>query len=318
MTRFVSFERTVVWGHSAFMGLLMLLLMIPMAEACAQTLRLVPVQPLSFGQIAPRQARVIAPPSVSAAVFTVQGPANASLIVTPTLPTLLTNAAGGSLQIGSWTATVATGANGTPSSVTPVSNGDIAIVLDATGTGVLRIGASVQPTLATPNGNYTASIALVAREASTGRLSLTSQAPVMATVLQPITISAIPMFFPAVYAGTPVTISPDDVRALRLILDGATAASVDVTFESLPSSLAQENGAASLSIGTWRQRTGADCSGAATTPLAGSTVSLPLSQATGSGARTAICLGATVSPTPLQPAGVYNGTVTISVRYTGS
>lgn len=305
-------------GVLAPLGMFGILQMVPIAPGGAQTLRLVPVQPLSFGQLAPRQARVIAPISVSAAVFTIQGPANATVIVTTTLPTLLANPTGGSLQIGSWTATVATGASGTPTNATPVNNGDLAITLDAGGIGLLRIGASVQPTLATPSGTFTASIGLMAREPVSGRLSLTAQAPVMASVLQPITISAIPMYFPAVYTGTPATIAPDDVRALRLVLDGAAASSVDVTFESLPAALSNEAGSASLSIGTWRQRTGADCSGAATAPLTGTTVSLPLAQAIGAGARTAICLGATVTPTAVQPGGLYTGTVTISVRYTGS
>ena len=288
------------------------------AEAQAPTLRIVPTQPLTFGQVAPRQSRVIAPSAAGAAVFTVQGPANASLVLTVTLPTLLTSTSGTALQIGSWTGTVATGASGTPTTVAPVNNGDIALTLDASGVGVLRLGASVQPTLATASGNYADAIMVVAREPSSSRQSLTAQSTVTASVLQPITVTAIPMSFPAVYAGTPATIAPSDARAMRLLLDGATALSVDITYESLPSVLTLQGGGVTLPIGTWRQRTGPDCSGSNSTALTGSTLTVALSPTTGSSGRTSLCLGATVSPTPTQAAGVYTGTVTISVRYTGS
>jgi hypothetical protein len=60
-------------------------------QAHAQTLRLVSTQSLTFGQVAPRQSRVIAPGAAGAAVFTVQGPANATLVLTITPPMLLTN-----------------------------------------------------------------------------------------------------------------------------------------------------------------------------------------------------------------------------------
>jgi len=288
------------------------------ADVGAQTLRIVPVQPLAFGQVAPRQARTISPAASGAAVFTIQGPANASLVLTVTLPTLLTSSTGTALQIGSWSGTVATGANGTPTSITPVNNGDIALTLDANGVGVLRLGAGVQPTLATASGSYAASIQVFAREPSTSRLSLTGQGTITASVLQPITITAIPMMFPAVYAGTPSTIAPEDVRALRLLLDGASALSVDVTFDALPSVLTLQGVGTTLPIGTWRQRSGADCTGAATLALTGGNVTLPLSPTSGASGRTSICLGATVSPSPTQAAGIYTGTVTISVRYTGS
>jgi hypothetical protein len=286
--------------------------------ACAQTLRIVPTQPLTFGQVAPRQSRVIATGAAGAAVFTVQGPANASLVLTVTLPALLTGTSGAALQIGGWTGTVATGANGTPTSVVPVSNGDVAVTLDANGVGVLRIGATIQPTLATASGNYADPIIVVAREPSSSRQSLTAQSMVTASVLQPITVTAIPMSFPAVYSGTPATIAPEDVRALRVLLDGAPALSVDVTYESLPSALTLQGAGVALPIGTWRQRTGPDCSGSSGVALPGGTVSLALSPTSSANGRTAVCLGATVSPSPTQAPGVYTGTVTISVRYTGS
>jgi len=239
-------------------------------QAHAQTLRLVSTQSLTFGQVAPRQSRVIAPGAAGAAVFTVQGPANATLVLTITPPMLLTNTSGAALQIGGWTGTVATGANGTPTSVMPVGNVDVALTLDADGAGVLRLGATIQPTLATVNGNYADAIIVVAREPSSARQSLTAQSMVSASVLQPITITAIPMSFPAVYSGTPATIAPENARAMRVLLDGASASSVDVAYENLPS------------------------------------------------VRTLQGAGVTVSPSAMQAAGIDIGTVTISVRYTGS
>jgi hypothetical protein len=287
-------------------------------QAQAQALRIVPTQSLTFGQVAPRQSRVIAPGAAGAAVFTIQGPANASLVLTITLPVLLTGTSGAALQVGGWTGTVATGANGTPTSVMPVNNADVAVTLDANGVGVLRLGATIQPTLATASGNYSDAIIVVAREPSSARQSLTAQSLITASVLQPITVTAIPMMFPAVYSGTPATIAPEEARALRVLLDGAAALSVDVTYENLPSVLTLQGGGVTLPIGTWRQRTGPDCTGTSSLALPGGTLTLALTPTTGSNGRSSLCLGATVSPSPTQASGIYTGTVTISVRYTGS
>ena len=284
----------------------------------AQTLRIVPTQPLSFGQVAPRQSRVVAPGAAGAAVFTVQGPANASLVLTVTLPALLTGTSGGALQIGGWAGTVATGANGTPTSTTPVNGGDISLTLDANGVGVLRLGATIQPTLATPSGSYADAIMVVAREPASSRQSLTAQSVVSASVLQPITITALPMAFPAVYAGTPATIAPADARAMRVLLDGAASLSVDVTYDALPEALTLQGTGATLPIGNWRQQSGAECTGASSVALPGGTLTVTLSPTSGSSGRSSLCLGATVAPSPTQAAGIYTGTVTISVRYTGS
>jgi hypothetical protein len=78
------------------------------------------------------------------------------------------------------------------------------------------------------------------------------------------------MSFPAVYSGTPATIAPENARAMRVLLDGASASSVDVAYENLPS------------------------------------------------VRTLQGAGVTVSPSAMQAAGIDIGTITISVRYTGS
>lgn len=287
-------------------------------HAHAQTLRIIPTQSLTFGQVAPRQSRVIAPGGPGAALFTVQGPANASLVLTITLPVLLTGTSGAALQIGGWTGSVTTGANGTPTSVMPVSNADVALTLDANGVGVLRLGATIQPTLATASGNYSDAIIVVAREPSSSRQSLTAQSLITASVLQPITITAFPMSFPAVYSGTPATIAPEEARAMRVLLDGASALSVDITYENLPSVLTLQGAGVTLPIGTWRQRTGPNCDGASSVALPGGTMTLALSPTSGSNGRSSLCLGATVSPSPTQASGIYTGTVTISVRYTGS
>ncbi len=288
------------------------------AQAHAQTLRIVPTQSLTFGQVAPRQSRVIAAGAAGGAVFTVQGPANASLVLTITLPSLLTGTSGAALQINGWTGSVATGANGTPTSVMPVSNADITMMLDANGVGVLRLGATIQPTLATASGSYSDAIIVVAREPSSARQSLTAQSLVSASVLQPITITAMPMSFPAVYSGTPATIAPEEARAMRVLLDGASALSVDITYENLPSVLTLQGAGVTLPIGMWRQRTGPNCDGSSSVALPGGTMTLALSPTSGSNGRSALCLGATVSPSPTQASGIYTGTVTISVRYTGS
>lgn len=283
----------------------------------AQSIRIVATQSLAFGTVAPRQSRSIAPGSGSAGQFVIQGPANASLLVTPSLPASLSGTAG-LVPLSAWTATTAMGAGGSAVSVTPVSNSEFPVVLGADGMATVSLGASLIPTLGVRGGTYTGTIGLVARESATGRQSLTAQTAVSATLLQPITITAVPMFFPAVYAGTPVTIAPESARGLRLLFDGALTSAVDVTFDALPSVLTLSGGGAQLSIGNWTQRTGADCSGSPSTVFLGSTMTLNLSLNTGNGGRNGVCLGATVTPSPVQAAGVYSGSVTVSVRYTGA
>jgi hypothetical protein len=126
------------------------------------------------------------------------------------------------------------------------------------------------------------------------------------------------MAFPAVYAGTPATIAPADARAMRVLLDGAASLSVDVTYDALPEALTLQGTGATLPIGNWRQQSGADCTGASSVALPGGILTLALTPVSGSIGRTSVCLGATVTPGAMQAAGIYTGTVTISVRYTGS
>jgi len=283
----------------------------------AQAIRVVASQSLNFGTIAPRLVRIVAPSAAGAAVFTVQGPANASLLITLTLPAVLSNG-GQAVPLTAWSATTATGASGSPVSATPISGGDVALVLGADGIGVLRLGATASPSFAVGNATFTAAITFVAREPSSSRLSLTAQCVASAMVVQPISITALPMHFPAVYAGAPSVIAPDNPRAMRLLFDGALLSSIEVTFDALPSVLTRDGGSETLPITSWLQRTGANCLGASSVALTGGVGALALTEATAAGGRSALCLGATVTPSPLQASGTYRGNVTVSVRYTGA
>jgi len=283
----------------------------------AQSIRVVASQSLNFGTMAPRLVRTVAPAATGAAVFTVQGPANASLLVTLTLPAVLSNG-GQSVPLTAWRATTATGASGSPVNATPISGGDVALVLGSDGIGVLRLGATASPSFAVGNAAFTAAITFVAREPSSSRLSLTAQSVASAVVVQPISITALPMHFPSVYVGAPSVIAPEHPRAMRLLFDGALLSSIEVTFDALPSVLTRDGGSETLPITSWLQRTGANCLGSSSVALQGGVGALALTEATAAGGRSALCLGATVTPSPLQSPGTYRGNVTVSVRYTGA
>jgi hypothetical protein len=283
----------------------------------AQGLRLSGAQPLSFGTVSPNRTATVAPASTDAARFTVQGPANASLVLTLTLPAVLARS-GQLVAPSAWSGTVAVGAAGTPVAFAPVTGADLPVTLGADGLAVVRLGATIAPAMTVGSGSFTGTITLVAREPATGRLSLTAQVAVTASLLQPLVLGTLPLHFPRVYSGTPATIAPEALTALRVTIDGALASQVDVTLDALPGALTRVGGGGTLPIGTWRQRAGANCTGGALAVTSGATTTLTLADAIGSAGRTAICLGAAVTPAVAQPAGTYQGTVTVSVRYTGA
>lgn len=305
------------WAAMVFVAAGVLALSAPSRTLRAQAIRVVASQSLNFGTMAPRLVRTVAPSAAGAAVFTVQGPANASLLVTLTLPAILSNGAQ-SLPLTAWSATTATGAGGAPVNATPISGGDVTLVLGSDGIGVLRLGATASPSFAVGNATFTAAVTFVAREPSTSQLSLTAQSTASAAVVQPISITALAMNFPAVYAGAPAVIAPEHPRAMRLLFDGALLSSIEVTFDALPSVLTRDGGSETLSITSWLQRTGANCLGASSVALPGGVGALALTDATAAGGRSVLCLGATVTPSPLQASGTYRGNVTVSVRYTGA
>lgn len=118
--------------------------------------------------------------------------------------------------------------------------------------------------------------------------------------------------FGNVFPGVAKTIAPTAATAGKFTVGGQASAEVTVAF-TLPANLV---GPANLPIGTWTGGYDTDNTQAtqtALTPTATTTTNLDAT--TGA---LHVWLGATVSPTAAQLAGTYNGTVTMTVTYTGN
>jgi hypothetical protein len=297
---------------------LLALLCISGARALAQPLRITATAPLDFQTLSPNSTRTVGSTSGQAATFTIQGLANATiqiLAVTPDRligPTQFVSTSG-------WTTTIITQFGVAQNAAPLVAGSEIGVTLGPDGLATMRIGGTIAPPMTVGSGTFAGVITLVARDPSNGLMSLTSQAAVSASIRQPLILTSVPMEFGPVFVNTPKTLSPSNVNAFRMLVDGAFGASVDVTLESVPTALTRIGFTDQLSIGTWRaQHGGATCTGSQITPTVGAAVALDLNAAIGGGGRTSYCLGATVSPTALQPSGNYTGTVVISVKYTGA
>lgn len=284
----------------------------------AQPLRITPTAPLDFQTLSPNAVRTVAAAGAQAAVFTIQGLANATIFILPVTPDRLM----GSTQFVStsgWNTTITTQFGTVQNAAPLVPGAEISVTLGPDGLATMRIGAAIAPAITIGGGTFAGVITLVARDPANGLMSLTSQAQVMATIRQPLVLTSLPMEFGPVFVNTPKTLAPTSVNAFRLLVDGATSSSVDITLESVPAFLTRVGGSEQMAIGTWRaQHSGATCSSAQISPSVGVPLSLDLNTPAGSSGRTSYCLGATVSPTALQAAGNYTGTVVISVRYTGA
>jgi len=286
------------------------------AEVRAQPLRVTATAALAFGTTAPLKTKTIAPADAGAGVFSLQGTASSTVNVLVAMPDQLIGTSQW-VRTTAWNATITTLAG---TSATSLASGvEISVTLGTDGLATLRVGASIAPPMTVGSGTFSGTLTLVARSASEGFMSLTAQNAVSATIRQPLVLNAVPMEFGAVYVNTAKTLAPTDPNAMRLLIDGDLGASVDVVLESAPTTLARTGGGATLAIGTWRtQNGGAQCTGSATTPTVGATVSLSLSSSVGSFGRTSYCLGGTVTPSAIQMPGTYTGAVVISVRYTGA
>jgi hypothetical protein len=302
-------------AHCFFAALLTLA--IPHA-ARAQPLRITSTTAMDFQVLYPLLARVVTPASAQAAVFTVQGPASSTINVLVVTPDQLVGASQ-YVRPTSWVATVTTQFGTSSSAIPLVAGSELSVTLGTDGLATIRIGATVTPPMSVGSGSFTGAITVVARESTAGLMSLTAQGAVSATIQQPLVLTSVPMQFGNVYVNVAKTLAPTDVAAFRMLVDGATGATIEVTLESTPTSLARTGGGSSLPIGAWLARSGgASCTGAAVTPTVGSPVSLVLNSPVGGSGRTSYCLGATVSPGALQASGNYTGTVVVSVRYTGA
>jgi hypothetical protein len=285
--------------------------------ALAQPLRVTATSAMDFGTLSPLVVKTIAPSAGTAGVFTIQGPASATIAVLVVTPEQLLGTSQ-YVRTASWVATVTTQFGTSPSAVPLVMGSELSIALGTDGLAVLRIGATMTPPMTVGSGAFSGVMTVVARQASAGLMSLTAQTTVSATVRQPMILTAVPMDFGPVYVATPKTLAPTDVNAFKLLVDGALGATVEVTLESAPTVLSHSGGS-TMTIGSWLARSGgASCSGSAATPIVGAPVSLDLTAVVGASGRTSYCLGATVSPTALQTPGNYTGTVLVSVRYTGA
>lgn len=284
----------------------------------AQALRVTSTSGLAFGTLSPLVMKTITPADPLAAVFTIQGPASSTIAVLVVTPDQLMGT-GQFVTTSNWTATVTTQFGTSPSALALVAGNELSVTLGTDGLATIRVGSSIRPPVTVGSGSFSGALTVVARQASAGLMSLTAQGSVTATVRQPLIFTAAPMEFGVVYVSTPKTLAPTDARSLRILIDGALGATVEVTLESVPTSLTRDGGGGTLPIGTWLSRAGgANCSGAQSTPTVGAPIALDLLAAAGSLGRTSFCLGGTVTPAALQAPGSYSGVVVVSVRYTGA
>lgn len=137
-----------------------------------------------------------------------------------------------------------------------------------------------------------------------------------ATVLQPVTVTAgQDLDFGNVFPGVNKTLAPDAPTAGRWDVTGSSGAEIALALTT-PANLS--DGTNNLAIVF-----GAGSAGYATTSVAPTTTFDPAAGATASlsGALPGelyVWIGGTVQPTADQPSGVYTGTVTLTVNYTGN
>lgn len=132
-----------------------------------------------------------------------------------------------------------------------------------------------------------------------------------ATVMQPINVvGAVNLAFGSVFPGVARTVAVNTAGAGRFDVTGQPSAPVFVSFV-LPANLT--SGANTLPIGTWTGH-----HNTVNNPTTGTTFtpSAAMTTATFSGTgQLFVFIGATVTPATNQAAGVYNGTIQITVIY---
>jgi hypothetical protein len=150
------------------------------------------------------------------------------------------------------------------------------------------------------------SLTAAAAEAQSGNITAT------ASVQQAINVSgAATLDFGSVLPGIPVSVDPSlDATAGRFDLTGVASQNVNLSFV-LPANLS--SGGNLLPIGSWdgcHNATATQAGCTSFTPSAGNTATV----FSGAGALS-VYVGATVSPSGLQPAGIYTGTITLNAAY---
>jgi len=138
-----------------------------------------------------------------------------------------------------------------------------------------------------------------------------------ATVLTPLAVVGdADLDFGNVFPGVPATVAVTDPTAGHFSVTGADNAGVDITF-ALPTDLVFATNL--LPIAGWtgvHNTTNSAAGGTAFTPSAAVEVSRLSTGATPG--ELYVFVGATVSPVPTQPAGVYTAPVTMTVVYNGT
>lgn len=137
-----------------------------------------------------------------------------------------------------------------------------------------------------------------------------------ANVLTPLTVTGqANLDFGNVFPGVNKTVAITDATAGRWLVQGEGGAEVTLAF-TLPANLS--DGANTLPISFGAGSAGYNTTnnpGAATTfdPAAGATANLGVAPA-----ELYVWIGGTVTPAVSQPAGLYTGTITLTVNYTGN
>lgn len=142
---------------------------------------------------------------------------------------------------------------------------------------------------------------------------------VLATVLETLTVTAVnDLEFGDVVQGQSSTVSPEDAEAGSFFVNGEAGSEVDVTF-SLPSVLEQTFDPSltmdiDFSPTSARHNTSDDASaGTSFDPDTGATTSLDFANG-----ELFVYIGGTIDPTPTQEPGNYEGTITLTIEYTGN
>lgn len=137
-----------------------------------------------------------------------------------------------------------------------------------------------------------------------------------ATVLAPISVAnEQDLQFGDVIPGFPTTVAPGDPDAGRFQVGGSGALEVTLDFGALPTELDHTTSASTLPLSF-----GAGSGGVGPTALAVGSTFDPSSTFTSnlSSGALFVFIGGTVSPVVAQEAGTYDGTITLTVAYTGN
>lgn len=136
-----------------------------------------------------------------------------------------------------------------------------------------------------------------------------------ATVLTPITVTGEQdLQFGNIFPGVAATVTPDAAAAGRFQLSGAGTSEVNLDFD-LPASLDHQTTASTLGLTFDAASAGWGATSTTVDATFDPTSTLDVNL---DGGGLYVFIGGTVTPTTTQEAGTYDGTVTLTVTYTGS